>query len=290
MTPHLHHPDHAPPNCSALLAAGAPPVLLDCSFDLADTAAGERACARRPPARRAVRSTSTATCPAPRPAANGRHPLPDARSLRRHAGRAGHHAGDAGGGATTARAAPYAARAVVDAALAGPRGGGRARRRPRRLAAPPAARSTPTRRRRRAAAALPATRRRCAAPIDADALAAPARPRAPGRRARRRALPRRGRAAGPGGRPHSRRAEPLLQGQPRRRRPLQAGGAAARRVRRAARPRRAGAAWCTSAAPASPPATTCWRWKMPAWPARALYPGSWSEWCGRPGAARGARG
>jgi thiosulfate/3-mercaptopyruvate sulfurtransferase len=41
--------------------------------------------------------------------------------------------------------------------------------------------------------------------------------------------------------------------------------------------------WCTSAAPASPPATTCWRWSRRPRPAAKLYPGSWSEWCAQPG-------
>ena len=63
--------------------------IVDASFDLADTV-GRRARLRAgASARRASTCTSTATCPAPRPARNGRHPLPDARALRRTLGALG---------------------------------------------------------------------------------------------------------------------------------------------------------------------------------------------------------
>ena len=72
-----------------------------------------------------------------------------------------------------------------------------------------------------------------------------------------------------GGRPHSRRRQRVLPEQPEPRQDLQAARGAARAVvgdARRARPRRTSSA---TAAPASPPATTCWRWKWRGWAARA---------------------
>ena len=89
------------------------------------------------------------------------------------------------------------------------------------------------------------------------------------RRARRGALSRRRRAAGPGGRAHSRRRQPPVHRQSRRRRPVPAGRGAAGGVRAAGGRARARPRSSTSAAPASPPATTCWRWRSPGSPARA---------------------
>ena len=79
------------------------------------------------------------------------------------------------------------------------------------------------------------------------------------RRARARALRRTVRDARPRRRPHPRRRQSLLQGEPRRRRDDAAAGAAAREVqRRCSAARRPIRRSCT-AAPASAPATTCWR-------------------------------
>ena len=64
------------------------------------------------------------------------------------------------------------------------------------------------------------------------------------------ALSRRGRAAGPGGRPHPRRAEPALRAEHRRRRPLQAGARSCARNSRQLLAGRDPAAWCTTAAAA----------------------------------------
>jgi thiosulfate/3-mercaptopyruvate sulfurtransferase len=93
----------------ALLAGAAPPVLLDCSFDLADTAAGERAYALgHLPGARYVHLDRDLS--GPRSGRNGRHPLPGREAFARTAGRLGIAPGvpvvccDAQG-------SPYAARA-----------------------------------------------------------------------------------------------------------------------------------------------------------------------------------
>jgi len=93
----------------ALLAGSAPPVLLDCSFDLADPAAGRRAfdAGHLPRAQYAHLDTDLA---GPKTGRNGRHPLPERTALAAWAGRCGIAPGvpvvayDAQGG-------PYAARA-----------------------------------------------------------------------------------------------------------------------------------------------------------------------------------
>ena len=130
----------------------------------------------------------------------------------------------------------------------------------------------------------PRTRRlRPAATFTARALARPTgrsagrsddavRPRAgrPGahRRPPARALPRRARRRRPARRPHPRRPQPPLP------RELDAaGGAPARGAARAAsggRRRHPGSS--PTAAPASPPATTCWRWSTPGSAAAASTP------------------
>jgi thiosulfate/3-mercaptopyruvate sulfurtransferase len=93
----------------ALQASGTPPVLLDCSFDLTDAAAGERAwtAAHLPGARYVHLDGDLAGA---RTGRNGRHPLPARAALAASAGRWGIAPGiqvvayDAQGG-------PYAARA-----------------------------------------------------------------------------------------------------------------------------------------------------------------------------------
>ena len=94
-------------------------------------------------------------------------------------------------------------------------------------------------------------------------------------------LPRRKRNARSGRRPYPGREKPLLQGQPAGRRPLQAGRSNCVR-NSAALIDDAGSQPSCNAARASPPATTCWRWKWPGLTGAALYPGSWSEWCADP--------
>jgi len=92
-----------------LLAAAAPPVVLDCRFDLSDTAAGERdwAAGHLPGAQYAHLDRDLSGV---RTGANGRHPLPDFRDMAATAGRWGVAPGvqvvtyDAQG-------SPYAARA-----------------------------------------------------------------------------------------------------------------------------------------------------------------------------------
>jgi thiosulfate/3-mercaptopyruvate sulfurtransferase len=92
-----------------LLAAGRAPVLLDCGFDLADTAAGERAhAAGHLPG--AVYAHLDRDLSGRKTGSNGRHPLPERAALAAAAGRWGLAPGvpvvayDAQGG-------PYAARA-----------------------------------------------------------------------------------------------------------------------------------------------------------------------------------
>ena len=86
----------------------------------------------------------------------------------------------------------------------------------------------------------------------------------------------------PGRRPHSRRAQPAVHAEPR-------APTARSSTRRSCAPNspRCSTARRTrpssiSAAPASPPATTCSRWKSPGCRGTRLYPGSWSEWCADP--------
>jgi thiosulfate/3-mercaptopyruvate sulfurtransferase len=92
-----------------LLARGKPPVLLDCGFDLADTAAGERAY-REAHLPGALYANLDRDLSGPKTGRNGRHPLPDRADFAARAGRWGVAPGvqvvayDAQGG-------PYAARA-----------------------------------------------------------------------------------------------------------------------------------------------------------------------------------
>lgn len=95
----------------ALVASGAPLVLLDCGFDLADPAAGERAyAAGHLPGARYAHLDRDLSGPKTTPAAGGRHPLPARDAFAARAGAWGIAPGvrvvayDAQGG-------PYAARA-----------------------------------------------------------------------------------------------------------------------------------------------------------------------------------
>ena len=252
--------------------------------------AGERAYARGPPAGRALRRTSTATCAAPKTGRNGRHPLPDARRLRRDRWRAAASrpatpvvALRRPGRRRTRRALWWMLRWLGHADVAVLDGG------IGRVAARPAARSTDAAARSRdRARPIPLGRRSMPTRRRRRSCCAAARPRAGRRRARGRALSRRGRAARPGRRPHPGRAQPLPQGQPRRRRPLQARRRAARRVRGAARraPPARVVHQCGSGV------TACHNllaMEHAGLAGSALYPGSWSEWSRRPGAAGGAR-
>ena len=115
----------------ALQATGTACVLLDCSFDLADPAAGERAYAEgHLPGALYVhldRDLSGA-----KTGHNGRHPLPERQALAAARRRLGRRARRAGGVLRRAGHALCRAR-LVAAALAGPRRGGGAGRRHRRL-------------------------------------------------------------------------------------------------------------------------------------------------------------
>jgi thiosulfate/3-mercaptopyruvate sulfurtransferase len=75
----------SPAELRALQASGSPLVLLDCSFDLADPAAGERAYAagHLPQARYAHLDRDLSGAKSGR---NGRHPLPDRQAFAKRAG------------------------------------------------------------------------------------------------------------------------------------------------------------------------------------------------------------
>ena len=117
----------------------------------------------------------------------------------------------------------------------------------------------------------------CSTPTAPAALAAH---RGPDRRPRPRALPRRDRADGPGGRPHPRR--PQLADGPQPRRPRAASCRAGELAEALSRPDRRRGRSAPTAAQGSPPPTRCWPWSSPGSGA-ALYPGSWSEWVDRSG-------
>ena len=286
-------PNHEPsPSFTTLITADAaaarcsrpapPLVLLDASFDLGDADAGERACAAGHLPGAHLRRTSTATCAARRPAATAAIRCPSARAFAaRSAAWAsrparqvvvlrppGRHVRGARSGGCCAGSATARWRCSTAASPAWTAAGGALvdRRRARRAAAPPypeRAPALPTHRRRRAAA--PA-RPRCAL-IDARA----------GERFRGEVEPLDAVAGHiPGALNRFFKDNLGADGR------FKPADAAARRVRGAARRRAAPARSCTSAARASPPATTCWRWSTPGWPARLLYPGSWSEWSADP--------
>ena len=97
------------PDLQALQATGAPIVLLDCSFDLADPGAGERAhAAGHLPA--AIHVHLDRDLAGPKTGHNGRHPLPERDAFAVRAGRWGIHPGlqvvcfDDQGGVYAARA------------------------------------------------------------------------------------------------------------------------------------------------------------------------------------------
>jgi thiosulfate/3-mercaptopyruvate sulfurtransferase len=94
---------------AALFDAGTPPIVLDCGFDLADPAAGERAYAEAhlPQAQYAHLDRDLSGAKTGR---NGRHPLPDRAALAARAGRWGIAPG-VPVVAYDAQGAPYAARA-----------------------------------------------------------------------------------------------------------------------------------------------------------------------------------
>ena len=210
----LHHPDRrrrAAPRCSP---APTPPVLIDTRFDLADPAAGERAYARGASARLALPAPRPRPVGGPKTGRNGRHPLPERARLRRTRSARSASRRRRRSSPTTRRAAStpralwwmlrwlgHAAVAVLDGGLPAWRRGGR-RARPSRRAAPAAAAPYPE----RAVAGLRAsTPTRCSPASAARALIDA---RAPERfRGEVEPLDR-------GRRPHPRRAEPLLQGQP----------------------------------------------------------------------------
>jgi thiosulfate/3-mercaptopyruvate sulfurtransferase len=186
----------------ALRAAGVDVVVLDCGFDLADPAAGERAFAQAHlPG--AVYAHLDRDLSGVKTGRNGRHPLPAREAFAERVGAWGI-------GRTTqvvaydAQGGPYAARAwwmlrwLGHEAVAVLDGGPAAWR-----AAGGEFQSGP---------AAPTARPRF--PVDSAACGARARAGPPRRCARRRAVPRRCRTARPRGRPHPRRHQPLLQGQP----------------------------------------------------------------------------
>ncbi|MCK7491072.1 MAG: hypothetical protein MZW92_04345 [Comamonadaceae bacterium] len=82
--------------------------------------------------------------------------------------------------------------------------------------------------------------------------------------------------------------EPLLAGQPARRRPLQAarGSCAPSSTRCSPAARRAVGAPVRLGRDGLPQRAGAWT--SPGWPARLLYPGSWSEWSCRPDPPGGA--
>ena len=220
-----------------------PWVVLDARFDLTAPAKGE-ALYREAHIPGARYVSLDAHLSGAKTGTNGRHPLP--RPRRRP---------PAFGAPRRRRATPrsvlydadmgmFAARGVVDAALARPRARGGARRRARGLAAGRIARDrTPrsTGRRRRSTPRRRPTTGACR-PATSQAHLGDARPRAR-RRAGRRPFPRRERDARSGGRPHSRRGEPLLPAEPHAREDVQAARGPARRVGGHRRRRRRLATW-----------------------------------------------
>ena len=260
-----------------LLQSGRPCVLLDCSFDLVDLQAGARLYAQGHLPGALLRRTSSATCQRHQERTQRPPSAAHARAFRRH-GRALGRASRRAGGLLRRPGWPLCRARLVDAALARSRRGRRARWRPCRMAG----------RRRHASdraacaaqrcRALPAQRR-----VDAHGgrrpTARPARPSDGARRARRRAFPRRGRAARPGGRAHSRCAQPLLQGQPVCRWTLQA-------RRRSCAPRSRPFGEPTACVhQCGSGVTACHNllaMEHAGLTGSALYPGSWSEWCADP--------
>jgi thiosulfate/3-mercaptopyruvate sulfurtransferase len=99
-----------PAELQARLQAAAPPVVLDCSFDLADPAAGERACAQGhvPGAFYAHLDRDLSTA---RTGTNGRHPLPTREAFAATAARWGITTPQARVVVYDRQGAPYAARA-----------------------------------------------------------------------------------------------------------------------------------------------------------------------------------
>ena len=185
----------------------------------------------------------------------------------------------------------YAARAVVDAALARPRRGRRARRRPRRPGgAAGGALDRPSRSTRAPAHALPRSavaRRQRSTPTTLGRAARPAHALLDARAAERfrgevePLDPVAGHIPGALNRFH--------QGQPRRRRPLQAGRRAARGVRRRCSAAAGRARWCIQCGSGVTACHNLLAMEHAGLAGLALYPGSWSEWSRRPGAADRAR-
>jgi hypothetical protein len=256
----------------ALQAAGRPLVLLDCGFDLGDPKAGQRAYAAShlPGAHYAHLDRDLS---GPKDGRNGRHPLPTREAMSQQAGRLGRAPRRASGGLR--RPWPALCRTgLVAAALAGASRGGRAGRRTRCLAG--GRRNTEHQRPAIGAGPpLPGVGRTRHARHHGTGTAG-----APGQRAgwlaeaagcpRRRTLSRRSRTAGPGCRPHPWRHAALFQGQPGRRRTLQTRRSVAQGLRG---PGRHGVPTAfSSAVRASPPVTTCWRWRMPAWASAVSLP------------------
>ena len=237
-----------------------------------------------------LRAILTGTCPAPAPPTQRRHPLPSPAGLRGDAAGAGASmTSDRRSWPTTRAMALYAARLWWMLRWLGHAQRRRARR---RLAAWQRAGLPVTDRRTAAGARLRTSRApgdepsQCAARRAAlRARRARARRDAAGRCARRRPLRRRERDARSG-----RRARARARATIRSRAISAADGtlpdcAASCAARWSARsPARRAARWWRCAAPASPPATTCWRWKSPGCTGAQLYAGSWSEWITRSGA------
>ena len=283
-----------------LQALHAPPrralMVFDCSFDLMNPAAGEKQylqahipgavyAAPGPRAERQGHARRRTAQPQPHAdaASGGRHPLPSREKFAMWLSSVG-FANDMQAVVYDRNGANYCGRlwwmlkwaghdavAVLDGGLqAWQAAGGEVRQRRRAVALPVQLRA--------AATPLRAPGRRTQ---DVASRARHGRPDA-GRCARAAALPRRSGAAGPGGRPHPRRAEPALRAEHRRRRPLQAAAAAARRVRAAAgraatRPRVVH--HCGSGVSAVPNLLAM---ELAGFAPTGLYAGSWSEWCRDP--------